>query len=349
MWVTGRLLALWFVPGNAAPTPSDTDLPLERAMPVIGAVERKGGRGIAVAPPAVAIAKEGRKAPRQREGAPRATIDRPLNKLRVAEQPSEQRSPETDNDPTPTPPATLTGAKRSGGTEDMLPNALSLAPLTSPVAEQTPSASPKRLAGSVWLVARNGSYPAISVGLLGGSQAGVRLTYRVGDSPRLALSARLATPLASRGTEGAVGLDWQPMRWPVHVIAENRFALDHGRGGATLGVVGGVGPQAVTPGVTIEGYAQAGLIGRRRPDGFADGSLRLTTSVHTGHGSGIALGLGVWGGVQREAVRLDLGPTLVMALPVGERRLRLAADWRQRIAGRARPGSGLAVGLGSDF
>lgn len=231
----------------------------------------------------------------------------------------------------------------------MLPNVLSFAPLTPPITEQISTAPPKRLAGSIWLVARNGSYPLISDGLLGGSQAGVRLTYRVSDSPRIALSARLATPLANRGTEGAVGLDWQPIRLPVHVIAEHRFALDHGQGGATLGVIGSVGPQAVTPGVTIEGYAQAGLIGRRRPDGFADGSLRLTTSVHTSHGSGIALGLGVWGGVQREAARLDLGPTLVMALPVGAGRLRVAADWRQRIVGRVRPGSGPVIGLGSDF
>ncbi|MBI0475664.1 hypothetical protein D9601_09900 [Sphingomonas sp. MA1305] len=144
-------------------------------------------------------------------------------------------------------------------------------------------------------------------------------------------------------------MDWQPMRWPVHVIAEHRMALDHGRGGVTLGVIGGVGPQAVTPSVTIEGYAQAGIVGRRRPDGFADGSLRLTTPIRADHGSGIAVGLGAWGGVQRDAARLDVGPTLAMTLPVGPRQLRLAADWRQRIAGRARPGSGPAIGLGSDF
>jgi len=53
--------------------------------------------------------------------------------------------------------------------------------------------------------------------------------------------------------------------------------------------------------------------------------------------------------VQRGAARLDIGPSLGLALPLGTRTLRLAADWRQRIAGPSRPNSGPALSLGTDF
>ncbi|VVT20968.1 hypothetical protein SPHINGO361_150133 [Sphingomonas sp. EC-HK361] len=60
-------------------------------------------------------------------------------------------------------------------------------------------------------------------------------------------------------------------------------------------------------------------------------------------------GLGAWGGAQREASRLDIGPSIVALVPVGRQRARLTIDWRQRVAGNARPGSGLALTIGADF
>jgi hypothetical protein len=61
------------------------------------------------------------------------------------------------------------------------------------------------------------------------------------------------------------------------------------------------------------------------------------------------LGGGAWGAAQRDAQRFDIGPSATLALPLGKQNVRLALDWRQRIAGDARPGSGLALTLGSDF
>jgi hypothetical protein len=62
-----------------------------------------------------------------------------------------------------------------------------------------------------------------------------------------------------------------------------------------------------------------------------------------------AFGIGSWGAVQRGVQRLDIGPTLVTSVPIGALQARIALDWRQRIAGNARPGSGIALTLGSDF
>lgn len=223
------------------------------------------------------------------------------------------------------------------------------ADLPPPVAPPPLARARSRLGGSVWVVARGGASAALLGGQLGASQAGARLTYALGAARRVAIAARVATPLGGSGREAAIGFDWQPTSAPVHLIAEQRFALDGGRGGPTVGVIGGVGPTEVARGITVEGYAQAGAIARDRIDGFIDGSLRVTTRLHEQAGSRIDLGLGAWGGAQRGAARLDVGPTLGVVLPVGPRRLRLAADWRQRVAGDARPGSGPAISIGSDF
>lgn len=83
-----------------------------------------------------------------------------------------------------------------------------LLPLATPAAI-TPR-GPSRLAGSVWGITRDGGIGQASGGQLGGSQAGIRVTYALGASRRIALATRLSTPLAGRGAEAALGLDWQP-------------------------------------------------------------------------------------------------------------------------------------------
>lgn len=152
-----------------------------------------------------------------------------------------------------------------------------LLPLATPAAI-TPR-GPSRLAGSVWGITRDGGIGQASGGQLGGSQAGIRVTYALGASRRIALATRLSTPLAGRGAEAALGLDWQPTRLPIHLLAERRIALDGGRGGTMLGLVGGYGPAPVAGPVTVEGYGQAGLIARDGTETFVDGALRLAHPV----------------------------------------------------------------------
>lgn len=210
-----------------------------------------------------------------------------------------------------------------------------------------------RLAGSAWLIARGGADGALLGGQLGASQAGARVTYALGDARRVALSARIATPLHGKGREAAFGVDWQPTRAPLHLIAEQRVSLDGAHGGPTLMAVGGLDPTPIVAGFRLEAYAQAGAIARSSADGgvegFGDGAARLTRRIVSIGRLHLDLGAGTWGAVQRGARRLDIGPTLGVVAPLGKKAVRLTLDWRERIAGEARPGSGPALSLGTDF
>ncbi|UZK69095.1 hypothetical protein OKW76_13860 [Sphingomonas sp. S1-29] len=203
-----------------------------------------------------------------------------------------------------------------------------------------------RFSGTAWLVARDGGRSLSDAGQLGGSQAGVRLRYALGETGRFAATARVATPLRGSGSEAALGIEWRPVGANVAMIAEQRFGIDGTADGQAVFAVGGVGPTSIAAGLIVEGYGQAGAVARGRAiEGFADGALRLTRPILPG----VTIGAGAWGGAQRDAQRLDLGPTATIALPVAGRSLRLSVDWRQRVAGKATPGSGLAVTLGTDF
>ena len=205
-----------------------------------------------------------------------------------------------------------------------------------------------RLAGSAWLLARGGPAGSLDGGQLGASQAGMRLTYALGSARRVALVARISAPLEGRGREAAIGLEWQPTTLPIRLVAEHRIALDGGRGGPTIGVIGGYGPADIAPGVRLEAYGQAGAIARDGVETFIDTAVRATHRVPIA-GKRLDLGLGAWGSAQRGARRLDIGPTLGAAVPVAGKTIRLNLDWRQRIGGDARPGSGPALSIGSDF
>jgi hypothetical protein len=206
-----------------------------------------------------------------------------------------------------------------------------------------------RLMGSVWLLARGGPGGSLDGGQLGASQAGVRLTYALGTARRIALAARVSAPMKGRGREASVGLEWQPTRLPARIVAEQRVSLDGGRGGPTIGVIGGSGPADIAPGVRLETYGQAGAIARDGVETFVDAVARVTHPAARISGKQLDLGLGAWGSAQRGARRFDVGPTLGIAVPVAGKAIRLNIDWRQRIGGTAQPGSGLAISIGSDF
>lgn len=208
-------------------------------------------------------------------------------------------------------------------------------------------ASLSRWSGSVWAIARpGGSSGGLGSSQLGGSQAGARLAYAIGSARRVALAGRIATPLEGRGREAALGVEWRPSDIPFRIFAEQRFGLDKGvRGGPSMGVVGGL-DQRVAGGFRLEAYGQAGVIGRGRVEGFADGAARVTRQIATVGSAKLDAGVGAWGGAQRNAERVDLGPTVGLAIPAGGRVLRLTLDYRARVGGDARPGSGPALSRG---
>jgi hypothetical protein len=150
------------------------------------------------------------------------------------------------------------------------------------------------------------------------------------------------------GAEAALGLDWSPSRsLPLHLLAERRQALGReGRSALSLTAYGGIGEARLGP-LRIDAYGQAGIVGTRSRDLFGDGAVRLSLPLD-GDGR-LKLGAGAWAAAQPGVSRVDIGPQASFRLPVAGRNVTVALDWRLRVAGEARPGSGPALTLATDF
>ena len=204
-----------------------------------------------------------------------------------------------------------------------------------------------RLQLSAWALLRGQPGPAglATGGTLGGSQAGARLTYAF--SPLLAASLRSSSPVGgARGGEVAAGIKLTPFRSiPVSLTAERRQAIGStggGRSAFAMFVEGGLYQRPIAWGFDLDAYAQAGVVGIRSRDLFADGGFTLTRPLY----GRFSAGFGMWGGVQPGLYRVDAGPRLSMKV---RNNMRVHLDWRQRLAGNAEPGSGPAVTLAADF
>lgn len=230
------------------------------------------------------------------------------------------------------------------------------------LAATTPAASagPKRWSADGWILWRRGSTGASSGALLtpsyGASQAGAVVRYRLAPSSALRPAAYLRTTAALNGSserEAALGLQLRPIRGlPIALAGEARVTAVPGRTFVRPAVfaVTELAPFALPLGLRGEVYGQAGYVGGNFATGFADGQMRVDRRL-LGIGKGdLRLGGGVWGGVQKGASRVDAGPTLTLGRPLGgSGSIRLAADWRFRVAGKAAPGSGPAVTLSAGF
>jgi hypothetical protein len=203
-----------------------------------------------------------------------------------------------------------------------------------------------RWTASAWLLVRNDpGGPALAPGgTLGGSQTGARVSYRLGGG--FALSARGYLPLRrTAGAEAAAGLEWRPVAAiPVSILAERRQALGReGRSAFALTLHGG-GSVALPRRLRLDAYGQAGIVGTRERDLFADGAVRLSAPVGP-----LEVGASLRGAAQPGATRLDAGPGLAYRLPLRGANVRIEAEWRWRVAGAAAPGSGPALTLATDF
>lgn len=229
-----------------------------------------------------------------------------------------------------------------------------------PPAVELHAAPAQSWSGDGWLLYRPGGIGAAGAGGLlpptyGASQAGAMLRYRLapGDARRPMLYLRASAALVRGGErEAALGFSARPLpRVPVTALAEARLTSSGGaiRFRPAVALISEFPPLDLPGGVSAEAYGQAGWIGGKDSTGFADGQLRATRTVLDRHPLRLALGGGAWGGAQKGASRLDLGPTATLALPFGRGGARLAADWRFRIAGNAAPGSGAAVTISAGF
>ena len=222
-----------------------------------------------------------------------------------------------------------------------------------------PARAGSHWSGSAWAFLRGGGRATalspggqIGGGQIGGGQAGARLLYRLQRRGRLALSARVSRTIGGvRQTEAAAGLDWQPVASvPLHLMAERRIAIDRGgRDAWTLGAAGGLYAVPLGGHWRFDGYAEAGVVGTRRRDLYADGAARIARAIDLGAGRSLALGGGLWAAAQPRTTRVDVGPSAVLRLPAAGRTVALALDWRRQVAGHARPRSGVAFTTAVDF
>lgn len=208
---------------------------------------------------------------------------------------------------------------------------------------------------SAWAAWREGSgVPRVASGArpagYGGTQAGVFAQYDLASGahrPALHMRATYA-PDRPRQAEVAAGVGLRPVaQVPVRVLGELRATRSDGRTELRpAGIaVTELAPVRLPLGLTAEGYAQAGWVGGRYGTAFADGQARVTRPAVLAGKAQVQLGAGAWGGAQKFAERVDLGPTAIIDLaPV-----RVALDYRIKVAGNAAPGSGLAVTLSTGF
>ena len=215
------------------------------------------------------------------------------------------------------------------------------------------STRPDRWHGSAWMLWRdNGTSPTdAALGRLGASQAGLRVDYDLTPSaPIRTVAYARATSALQRpaAPEAAIGFAIQPARTvPVSLAVERRIALDkRARNAMAIMAVGGFGPTRVGGGLEAEAYAQAGMVGLNQRDAFIDGKLSLLAPIDT---TRLRIGAALSGGAQPGVERVDIGPEMQIRLPLPNIPARIAVEWRERIAGRAAPSSGLAITLAADF
>ena len=266
-------------------------------------------------------------------------------------------------EPPPAPVSRAVPVRVAAGHQLLWMAALSMLPdpgELAPVARRPVRVTEPRWSGDGWVLWRRGGAGSAAAGFApstyGASQAGAVIRYRLapGNSHRPALYLRATTALeAPRGEEVAFGLAARPLAHvPVVALVEARATRFPGatRVRPAAALVSEIPPFALPAKARGEVYLQAGYVGGPGATAFADGSLRIDRPLISLGKAELRAGGGAWGGAQKGASRLDLGPGVTLGVPLGERaRARVAADWRFRIAGSAAPTSGPAVTLSAGF
>lgn len=229
----------------------------------------------------------------------------------------------------------------------------------SPSVGAAATARPDHWSISGWLFVREGSGGGVTGGVqpasYGASQAGGVLRYRLrpGSGSDPAAYLRVTGALQqSDDREAAFGLALRPLkRVPVAVLAEGRVRERAGRAAVrpAMLAVTELGPVDLPHGLKAELYAQAGYVTGTDATAFADGQVRMTGPVAAFDLGTVRAGVGVWGGAQQGAARLDLGPSAQVDLALAGTPVRLTVDYRVRLAGDAQPGSGAALTLSTGF
>lgn len=226
-----------------------------------------------------------------------------------------------------------------------------------------PDAGLGRWSADGWLLLRGrGGDAAQAPGAAsyGASQAGAVLRYRLGDggaaSPYAYARASFAIEAPSGDREAALGLGIRPVASvPLRALVEVR-AQDSAsatvRVRPVVAVVTELPWQELPLGLRGEIYAQAGYAGGREGTAFFDAQALIDRPLPglLPKVSELRVGAGAWAGGQRDAARLDIGPRVTLGMDLaGRAHGRVALDWRFRVGGNARPGSGPTLTVASSF
>ena len=318
--------------GRGDQTPRQLDQPLPGLLPVpandIGPTQRQGGNRMTT----TVMTDPGRSTRRQSEppsfaGAVLGLVDRMLGARPAGTSEASPGIPAAAREPTPIFRAESTGSRL------------------------------RRWGADAWLLLRKDSAVPLVAGQpsYGRSQAGAVLRYRFARSSpqRPQAYARVSGALESpRDVEVAGGVSARPLaQVPVRVAAEMRLADT--RAGTDLRpaalAISEFPPVRLPLDTQGEAYVQGGYVGGDFGTAFIDGQARIARDVAELDEARISAGVGAWGGAQKNASRLDIGPSAFVSFPLGQVRARLAVDYRLRIAGDAEPESGPALTLSAGF
>ncbi|MGY6551288.1 MAG: hypothetical protein ACXIT4_05260 [Erythrobacter sp.] len=258
------------------------------------------------------------------------------------------------------PPRSAPADPRTASAEVPVP-AQGAGPLAAPF---TPAARPERWSLDAWGFWRQGSDAApISQGrvpIYGASQVGAIAQFRpFAQSPGdMRVFVRAYRALVARGeTEVSLGASARPVKAvPLRAFAEMRYTdapfATEWRPSAF--VITELPPQRLPARLTWEAYGQAGWVGGKFGTAFADGQMTLAREVANLPVTDrppvrLSVGAGAWGGAQRDANRVDVGPHMRLEWQMGSVPARLSVDWRERVSGDAAPESGVAATLSTSF
>lgn len=189
----------------------------------------------------------------------------------------------------------------------------------------------------------------------GASQAGLILRYQIKPGDRRAPTAFMRATFAldsDRQQDLALGISAIPLpNIPAVIAAETRVSRQGNRTEIRPAVFAytAIDPQPLPHSFRAEIYGQAGYVGGAFATPFVDAALRVDREVQAFDLGQVRAGAGLWGGAQKDTRRLDVGPAISLIVDVGGAPVRLAADYRRRVAGNAQPRSGVAITASAGF
>lgn len=236
-----------------------------------------------------------------------------------------------------------------------IPAAPAPIPLSPGLAER--DSRPSRWSADGWVMMRREGVamaPA-SRPLYGASQMGAVVRYRLapGNAHRPIAYVRGSTALGQvRESEVAAGLAMRPVAsLPVMAGLEARAFRSGGRTTIRPAALAytEIAPVDLGSGWRADSYMQAGYVGGAFKTPFIDGQLRVDREMLRIGGVDLRVGGGIWGGAQKGAHRLDIGPGTQARLNLMGRPSLVSMDWRFRVAGDVDPGSGPTLTVATGF